>query len=54
VLILQEQETVNNNYQLWDFLPVTGGAANAVFIQNPQTGYVIELQAHSTESSPWS
>ena len=52
VLILQEQETVNNNYQLWDFLPVTGGAANAVFIQNPQTGYVIELQAHSTESSP--
>jgi hypothetical protein len=48
VLTLQAQEPVNNNYQLWDFVPPTGGVGNAVFIQNPQTGYVIELQSHST------
>ena len=47
-LTLQEQEPINNHYQLWDFLPPTGGAGNAAFIQNPQTGYVIELQSHST------
>jgi hypothetical protein len=40
-LTLQAQEPVNNHYQLWDFLPPSGGAGNAVFIQNPQTGYVI-------------
>jgi hypothetical protein len=47
-LTLQVQEPINNHYQLWDFLPPTGGAGNAVFIQNPQTGYVLELQSHST------
>jgi hypothetical protein len=47
-LTLQAQEPVNNHYQLWDFLPPTGGAGNAYFIQNPQTGYVIELESHST------
>ena len=47
-LTLQEQEPVNNHYQLWDFVPPSGGAGNAVFIQSPQTGYVIELQSHST------
>jgi len=48
VLSLQVQEPVNNHYQLWDFLPPTGGAENQVFIQSSQTGYVIELQSHST------
>ena len=47
-LTLQVREPINNHYQLWDFLPPSGGAGNAVFIQNPQTGYVIELQSHST------
>jgi hypothetical protein len=47
-LTLQVQEPINNNYQLWDFLPPSVGAGNAVFIQSPQTGYVIELQSHST------
>ena len=52
-LTLQVQETVNNNYQLWDFLPlVSGSAGNGYFIQSPQTGYVIELQSHSTQASP--
>jgi hypothetical protein len=48
VLTLQVQEPVNNNYQLWDFLPPSGSTGNAVFIQSTQTGYVIELQSHST------
>ncbi|MGO8844606.1 MAG: RICIN domain-containing protein [Methylocella sp.] len=47
-LTLQVQEAINNHYQLWDFLPRSGGVGKAVFIQNPQTGYVIELQSHST------
>jgi hypothetical protein len=50
-LTLQAQETINNNYQLWDFLAPTGGKGNAVFIQNPQTGYVIELQSKTNEIS---
>jgi hypothetical protein len=48
VLTLQAQEPVNNHYQLWDFLPPTGGSGNAVFIQNPQTGYVMGLASPST------
>lgn len=52
VLTLQEQETSNNHYQLWDFLPPTGGAGNSVFIQSPQTGYVIELSSHGTTACP--
>jgi hypothetical protein len=48
VLTLQVQEPINNNYQLWDFLPPSGGSGNAVFIQSPQTGFVIELQSEST------
>jgi hypothetical protein len=52
VLTLQAQEPVNNHYQLWDFVPPTNGAANVAFIQNPQTGYVIELQSRSTEAGP--
>jgi len=51
ILTLQAQEPVNNHYQLWDFVPVTGGAGNAVFIQNPQTGYVIELKSHSAAAA---
>jgi hypothetical protein len=51
-LTLQAQEPINNHYQLWDFLPPTGGAGNAVFIQNPQTGYVIELQSQSMVACP--
>jgi hypothetical protein len=51
-LTLQAQEPLNNHYQLWDFVPPTGGRANAVFIQNPQTGYVMELQSHSTAACP--
>jgi hypothetical protein len=51
-LTLQVPETVNNDYQLWDFLPPTGGTGHAVFVQNPQTGYVIELQSHSTAPCP--
>ena len=51
VLTLQAQEPVNNHYQLWDFVPPTGGTGNTVFIQNPQTGYVIELESHSTAAS---
>jgi hypothetical protein len=46
-LTLQAQEPINNNYQLWDFVPPTGGTGTTAFIQNPQTGYVIELQSHS-------
>jgi len=48
VLTLQAQEAINNHYQLWDFLPlasISGGSG--YFIQSPQTGYVIELQAHA-------
>ena len=45
-LTLQAQEAVNNQYQLWDFLPSIG-AGNSFFIQSPQTGYVVELQAHA-------
>jgi hypothetical protein len=51
ILTLQAQEPVNNHYQLWDFVPVTGSTGNAVFIQNPQTGYVIELQSHSAAAA---
>jgi hypothetical protein len=51
-LTLQAQEPLNNHYQLWDFVPRTGGPANTVFIQNPQTGYVMELQSHSTTPCP--
>jgi hypothetical protein len=51
-LTLQAQEPVNNHYQLWDFVPPTGGAGNTVFIQNPQTGYVMELQSQSTVACP--
>jgi hypothetical protein len=51
-LTLQAQEPINNHYQLWDFLLPTGGAGNAVFIQNPQTGYVIELQSQSMVACP--
>ena len=51
-LTLQAQEPIDNHYQLWDFVPPTGGAANTVFIQNPQTGYVMELRSHSTAASP--
>ena len=49
VLTLQALEPVDNHYQLWDFLPPSSGQPNVAFIQNPQTGYVIELQSHSTE-----
>jgi hypothetical protein len=52
VLTLQAQEPVNNDYQLWDFLPPTGGTGNTAFIQNPETGYVIELQSQSTTPGP--
>jgi hypothetical protein len=51
-LTLQAQEPINNHYQLWDFVPPTGGAANTAFIQNPQTGYVMELRSHSTATCP--
>ena len=51
-LTLQAQEPINNHYQLWDFVPPSGGAANMAFIQNPQTGYVIELQSRSTAACP--
>jgi Ricin-type beta-trefoil lectin domain-like len=51
-LTLQAQEPINNHYQLWDFVPPTGGAANTVFIQNPQTGYVMELQSQSSAECP--
>lgn len=47
-LTLQAQQPVNNHYQLWDFVPPSSGPKNAVFIQSPQTGYVIELQSHSS------
>jgi hypothetical protein len=47
-LTLQVQEPVNNHYQLWDFVPPSSGQGDAVFIQSPQTGYVIELQSHDT------
>jgi hypothetical protein len=52
VLTLQAQEPVNNDYQLWDFVPPSNGAKNVAFIQNPQTGYVMELQSQSTEAGP--
>jgi hypothetical protein len=52
VLTLQVQATANNEYQLWDFLPVTGGSGSTAFIQNPATGYVIELQSHDTSPCP--
>jgi hypothetical protein len=48
ILTLQAQGELNNQYQLWDFLPPTGGSGNAAFIQSPETGYVIELQSHSS------
>jgi hypothetical protein len=48
-LTLQAQEPVNNHYQLWDFLQPSSGAGGTAFIQSSQTGYVIELQSHSTE-----
>jgi ricin-type beta-trefoil lectin protein len=51
-LTLQAQEPINNHYQLWDFVPPTSGPKNAVFIQNPQTGFVMELQSHSTAACP--
>ncbi len=49
---LQAQEPVANHYQLWDFLPPTGATGSAVFLQNPQTGYVLELSSHSTAPGP--
>jgi hypothetical protein len=52
VLTLQAQEPVDNHYQLWDFLPPSDGAEKVAFIQNPQTGYVMELQSQSTEAGP--
>lgn len=51
VLTLQAQEPVNNDYQLWDFVPlVSGSAANSHFIQSPQTGYVIEVSSHDAQA----
>jgi hypothetical protein len=50
-LTLQAREPVNNDYQLWEFVPPTNGPANTAFIQNPETGYVIEVQSHSTTAS---
>ncbi len=40
-------KTSNNENQLWDFLPDEFGSGG-YFIQNPQTGYVIEIQGAST------
>ncbi len=55
-LTLQVREPINNKYQLWDFLPVdlhVDPRGIFRFIQNPETGYVIELKSHSTgQSSP--
>jgi len=48
----------NNENQLWDFLPDPNGSGY-FFIQNPQTGYVIEIENGSSESgaplvvNPW-
>lgn len=43
LLTLQVQQSINNHYQLWQFVPSTGSNGEAVFIQNPQTGYVITV-----------
>jgi hypothetical protein len=43
LLTLQVQQSVNNHYQLWQFVPSTGSSGAEVFIQNPQTGYVIAV-----------
>jgi hypothetical protein len=51
VITLQVQEPVNNNYQLWDFIPLASGLAGSAFIQSTQTGYVIELQAHAVPAN---
>ena len=40
-------KTSNNENQLWDFLPDEFGSGG-YFIQNPQTGYVIEIRGAST------
>jgi hypothetical protein len=40
-LTLQIQQSINNHYQLWQFVPLAGSNGKEVFIQNPQTGYVI-------------
>lgn len=50
-LTLQAREPVNNHYQLWDFVPPTNGPTNTAFIQNPETGYVIEVQSQSTTAA---
>ena len=52
VLTLQVQQYESNHYQVWDFVPPSVGPENSAFIQNPQTGYVMELESHSTEPSP--
>jgi hypothetical protein len=42
-------KTSDNQNQLWDFLPDPFGSGY-FFIQNPQTGYVIEIEGGSSES----
>jgi hypothetical protein len=41
-----------NENQLWDFLPDQFGSGSC-FIQNPQTGYVIEIKDASTTAGAW-
>jgi hypothetical protein len=54
-LTLQARESVNNHYQLWDFLPCPGDFfVPPVFIQNPQTGYVIEKLNKSNTAATYS
>jgi hypothetical protein len=43
------QKAEDNQSQLWDFIPDPFGSSYC-FIQNPQTGYVIEIQDGSTKS----
>jgi hypothetical protein len=41
-----------NENQLWDFLPDPFGSGSC-FIQNPQTGFVIEIQDGSSAAGAW-
>jgi hypothetical protein len=43
------EKTKDNQNQLWDFLPDPFGSG-CFFIQNPQTGYVIEIEHGSSDS----
>ena len=47
VLTLQAQEPVNNHYQLWDFVPPTGGAGKCRLYPKPADRIRHRVQSHT-------